>query len=231
MKKYFTLTELVIVFAVVLLGSSLYGFFISKAKRDAQAVKCAENLFSMGKATFQYASDHGDDLPSAGEGHDSWKLQIAPYLGIKDPSEPGPAGKFAVFHCPSDRNELPRYMKEDPFYLGKNSYSANLYAIEAKNLDLNGDGRYTTRKLKSIDGPDTVLLYVENHDRKNAVGSGLSVNWNRRGEYSYPDSARKGYHNGRNNYLLLDGGVEFWTFHETFYPEDLWLLKYGSTDL
>ena len=51
------------------------------------------------------------------------------------------------------------------------------------------------------------------------------------GEYSYPDSARKGYHNGRNNYLLLDGGVEFWTFHETFYPEELWLLKYGSTDL
>lgn len=230
-KTFFTMAELVLAASATLLSSSICCAFISKAHRDAQAAQCAENLFAMGKATFQYAADHKDDLPFAGDGHDSWKLQIAPYLGIKNPAEKGEAGKFKVFHCPLDQNQPPRYMSEDPFYLAKNSYCANLYAIDVKNHDKNTDGSITTRKLKSIDGPDTVLLYAENHDRTNMVGAGLSVNWNRAGEYAYPVAAKKGYHQGKNNYLLLDGGVEFWTFRDTVYPEDLWFLKYGSTDL
>ena len=232
-KKYFNLTELVIVIAVLFLGTSVFGFFISKAKRDAKAVKCAENLFAMGKATFKYVADHKGYMPYAGEGHDSWKLQIAPYLGIKNPTVKGDAAKFAMFHCPADQNKLPAYMENDPFYLAKNSYAANLFAVEIKNQDANKDEYFTTRKLNSICGPDTVLLYVENHSSNNAVGSGLSVNWNRStGEFAYPAAAKKGYHNnGMNNYLLLDGGVEFYTFHNTIYPEDLWLLKYGNTDL
>ena len=67
-KKYFTLTELIIVIAVMFVSFSLSGFFISKAKRDASAVKCAENLFSMGKATFKYTVDNKDFLPYASYG-------------------------------------------------------------------------------------------------------------------------------------------------------------------
>ena len=232
-KNYFNLTELVIVIAVLFLGTSVFGFFISKAKRDAKAVKCAENLFAMGKATFKYVADHKGNMPYAGEGHDSWKLQIAPYLGIKNPTVKGDAAKFAMFRCPADQNKLPAYMENDPFYLAKNSYAANLFAVEIKNQDTNRDEYFTTRKLNSICGPDTVLLYVENHNSNNAVGSGLSVNWNRdRNEYSYPEAAKKGYHgNGKNNYLLLDGGVEFYTYRDTNYPENLWFLKFGKTDL
>jgi prepilin-type processing-associated H-X9-DG protein len=230
-KKYFTLFELLLVVTVLFLGSSLFGFFISKAKRDAKAAVCAKNLFAMGKATNQYANDHKGFLPYAGVGHNNWKLQIAPYLGIKNPTLKEDAKKFAIFHCPSDNNKLPTYMAKDPFYLGKISYTANLFAIDANFNDLNNDSFISTRKLTSIDGPDTVILYAENHAKNNSIGSNLSVNWNRKGAFEYPQAAQKGYHQGRNNYLLLDGGVEFYTYRDTNYPEDLWLLKHGTTDL
>jgi hypothetical protein len=231
-KKYFTLAELVIILGVMFISFSLSGFFISKAKRDAKAVKCAENLFRMGKATFKYAADNKGFLPYAGEGHDSWKLQIAPYMGIKDPAVKANKEKFSLFHCPADVNKMPAYMEKDPFYLGKMSYCANLYVMDAKYNDLNNDGFMTTRKLNSIDGPDTVILYAENHNRNNVIGSGLSLNWNRnKSEFTYPEAAKKGYHAGSNNYLLLDGGVEFYTYNFTLIPEDLWLLKYGTSDL
>lgn len=231
-KKHFTLLELVIVIGVMLIGFSLSGFFISKAQRDAKAAKCAENLFRMGKATFKYVADHNGNLPYAGEGYDSWKMQLATYMGIKDPTVKGGKGKFAVYHCPADRNKMPSYMEKDPFYLGKMSYAANHYVIDVKHNDRNKDGYETTRKLNSIDGPDTVILYAENHNRKNVIGSGLSLVWNRnRSEFSYPNAAKKGYHNWQNNYLLLDGGVELYSYHFTTSPEDLWLLKFGRTDL
>ena len=221
-KKYFTLTELVIVLAVMFVSFSLSGFFISKAKRDASAVKCAENLFSMGKATFKYVAENKGFLPYASYGETNWKTAISPYL--KDASR--------EFLCPADKNKMPLYMQKDPFYKGRISYSANHYVIDIKNIDNNRDDYISTRKLSSIDGPDTVILYAENHNGKNTIGGALSVSWDQKGKYLYPDAAQKGYHgNGMNNYLLLDGGVEFYSYRETRFPMNFWLLKYGKTDL
>ncbi|MBO5762013.1 MAG: hypothetical protein J6S53_10790, partial [Lentisphaeria bacterium] len=104
--------------------------------------------------------------------------------------------------------------------------------IDIKNIDNNRDDYISTRKLSSIDGPDTVILYAENHNGKNTIGGALSVSWDQKGKYLYPDAAQKGYHgNGMNNYLLLDGGVEFYSYKETLFPMNFWLLKYGKTDL
>ena len=221
--QYFSLTELMLAMAAVMLMGTASGFFISKAKRGPASLQCAENLFKLGRATFQYAADQNGFLPGSSYDERNWKMKIASYLGIQDPDQPGKGDKFAVFHCPIDKNEPPLYMRDSPVYLARISYSANAYLYSAFPLE--------RRIFKSVDGPDTVLLYVENHHADNMIGVGPSLNWNRPGEFAYPVPAKKGYHGGKNNYLLLDGGVEFWTFHDTEYPMDLWILKYGTTDL
>lgn len=221
-KRYFTLTEVILVVTVMLIAGSMYGFFISKARRDAAGVKCAENLFKMGKATFRYAADNKGELPYASWDEVNWKTQIARYMEKEK----------NVFLCPADKNKMPLYMEKDPFYKGHVSYTANHYVIDIRNFDSNNDDFITTRKLAGIDGPDTVILYGENHNGRNSLVGALSVNWDKKGKYFYPEAARKGYHSeGNNNYLLLDGGVEFYTYGRTLYPENLWLLKYGKSDL
>ena len=219
-RKNFTLAELVLVLAVMVIASSVYGFFISKARRDAAGIKCAENLFQMGKATFRYAAENKGFLPCASWGEVNWKTRITPYMDK------------ASFLCPADKNKMPLYMEKDPFYKGRVSYTANHYVIDIQNFDNNKDDFITTRKLASIDGPDTVILYGENHSGRNTLVGSLSVNWDKKGKYMYPAAAQKGYHSeGNNNYLLLDGGVEFYNYRQTLYPENLWLLKYGKSDL
>ena len=194
-RKNFTLAELVLVLAVMVIASSVYGFFISKARRDAAGIKCAENLFQMGKATFRYAADNKGFLPCASWGEVNWKTRITPYMDK------------ASFLCPADKNKMPLYMEKDPFYKGRVSYTANHYVIDIQNFDNNKDDFITTRKLAAIDGPDTVILYGENHSGRNTLVGSLSVNWDKKDKYMYPAAAQKGYHSeGNNNYLLLDGG-------------------------
>ena len=78
--------------------------------------------------------------------------------------------------------------------------------------------KYFLVELKKLYGPDTIILFAEDHTRRNSIGLGSSVKFDRNGEYEYPEEARNGYHGDNNNFLMLDGAVEFERYKNTVNP-------------
>lgn len=219
----FTLTELVCTLTALLLCCSAVAITTARKKSQTDVIRCAENMKKLGQATFMFAKDHNGRLPESGFMNDNWKRKIIPYLIGKDASDPAEAVPF--FHCPADKNKLPAYMKSKS-YIGKNSYCANAYVIDIKGVDLDNDHVKNGQELKKLYGPDTIILFAEDHSRRNSIGRGPSVRFDRKGEYEYPLPAQTGYHDGRNNYLMLDGAVEFDTYENTVNPFfNKWIIR------
>ena len=82
--------------------------------------------------------------------------------------------------------------------------------------------------MKDLWGPDTIILYAEDHNAGNTVGANASVKWNRPGTYKYSERDSDARHDlGRSNYLMLDGAVESRDYDTTNTPEDLWIIRLG----
>ena len=96
MKKYrFTMLELLLVIAVIVILSSLLLPALKNAKQTAKRISCAGNLKQMGTAMSMYWSDY-DYFPYSAFSHE---YGLAEYVGI--PVSPAPTGK-TVFACPAD---------------------------------------------------------------------------------------------------------------------------------
>ena len=200
-RKYFTLMELALVLSVLMLGMVMTVSAVSRWKPSSSLIACAANLKKLGQATFMYADDHAKFLPGTGVMENNWKMKLFPYLKIS--AKP----------------------KWDP----KNSYCANFFIIDYDLEDKNGDSLSGGRNLKDLWGPDTIILFAEDHAAQNMVGLGASVKWNRKGAFEYPARSSGRCHDlKRSNYLMLDGAVEFKEFEDTNTPEDLWLIRFGK---
>lgn len=228
-RKYFTLTELALVLMALMLGMVMTVSAVTRWKPSPAILVCASNLKKLGEATFMYADDHGKFLPGTGVMENNWKMKLCPYLKIGTVPRWEPSA-YSVFHCPADKNTPPVYMREVPVYRAKNSYCANLFIIDFDLEDKNSDSQTGGRNLKDLWGPDTIILYAEDHAAQNMAGLGASVKWNRKGVFEYSARNSERCHDlKRSNYLMLDGAVEYKEFEETNTPEDLWVIRYGKT--
>lgn len=227
MKNYkFTLTELLFVCFVLTFCTVMTAATIKRWKPSAAQVTCAANLQKMGVATFQYCKDNGNFLPGTGVLESNWKMKLVPYLKIK--SQKWDPAAYSVFRCPADKNIPPVYKKGIDVYRGKNSYIANFFIIDYDVEDVNGDTFAGGRNMKDLWGPDTIILYAEDHNAANTVGANASVKWNRPGTYKYSERDSDARHDlGRSNYLMLDGAVESRDYDTTNTPENLWIIRLG----
>ena len=223
--KHFTLTDLVFTLTACLLLGSLVTVAATGSAAKADRTLCASNMKSLGEATFRYTADNKGYLPESGFMKDNWKRKIIPYLIGKDTADLKKA--IPYFHCPADRNKLPSYMRNNPSYIGKNSFCANIYVIDIKGVDVNNDHVKNGQELKKLYGPDTIILFAEDHTKRNSIGQGPSVRFDKKGEYEYPEQAQAGYHGGKNNYLMLDGAVEFDKYENTVNPYfNKWITRF-----
>lgn len=124
----FSLLELVVVIAILMILVLLVGSSFFKIRDAAAAAKCASNLRVIGAATHAYVGDHNGYLPVgyvpgsiSGEGYwespvNAWYVNLAPYLNIPILQEPrdlgGPPYKRAiprptVFACPVHKMTVP----------------------------------------------------------------------------------------------------------------------------
>jgi len=231
MKLHYTLTDLVFTVGAVALTGCLIAAAAGRSADKAEVSQCAFNLKKMGQAAFRYTDDHNGRLPETGFLDKNWQRKLMPYLIGKDAEL-----KKAVpmFHCPADTTPLPSYMGKNPKYIGKNSYCGNAYVIDIEGVDLDNDHVKGGQELKKLYGPDTIILFAEDHTRRNSIGQGPSVKFDRKGEYEYTipngtvktDPGKAGYHGGRNNYLMLDGAVEFETYEYTVDPFfNKWIIR------
>jgi hypothetical protein len=222
----FTLTELLLVCFVMTLGVAMTAATVKRWKPSAAQVACAANLQKLGVSTFQYCKDNGNTLPGTSRLENNWKMKLLPYLQIK--SQKWDPAAYSVFRCPTDKNIPPVYKQGVNVYRSKNSYSANFFIIDFDEEDLNRDTFAGGRNMKDLWGPDTIILYAEDHNAGNMVGATASVRWNQPGAYAYSSRDSDARHDlGRSNYLLLDGAVESRNYEETNTPEDLWIIRLG----
>ena len=176
----FTLLELLIVMAIVVLLAALILGSLTRAKMAAQRVTCINNLKQWGCAAHLYAQDNDDELPreAAVDGINTWEMTgsstnldvwynaLAETAGVptmtyyaQTPSSQQDfysAGK--IFHCPSAR-----------FSAVAATYPNFSLAINSKLMrDFEGTEPATARglwwwgqKLSAIKVPDRTALFLD----------------------------------------------------------------------
>ncbi len=219
-RSAFTLIELLVVVSIVAILAALAVPALNAANRQAQTAQCATKLKSLGAAISLYTIENQGELPrswhSAGAHRQSgWAASIAPYLGVTDEQiQNNWAGVFDQhFRSPTDSSE------ESPFIY---SYGMNVHF----ELDPNGDDYVgqpaTWRRLQQIPRPTRTILLAQT--RPIMFGDHLMCHlWNS------IDAAKNALnheaHNGRANYLFVDGHVELLAVEQTFAPSqelNLW---------
>jgi prepilin-type N-terminal cleavage/methylation domain-containing protein len=124
-KLAFTLIELVVVIAIIAVLTGMLLPALSKAKQNAQMVKCLNNLHQIGVGIMLYLADYQDTFPPSQRSQ--FDFTVVPdspadwvfgnYLGGKDPSPafalgtPPATNRFLnpyvfspeTWHCPADR--------------------------------------------------------------------------------------------------------------------------------
>lgn len=164
----FTLVELLVIIAIVLILIALAIPGVIRAFEGARKTKCVSNLRELGQATLAYEADNEQFLPplgvnSGGVWMTFWYMEIRPYLGeqplptarwfLPQWGLPGPApfGKnFPVFYCPSIKAG-----RGHPH----NDYGANTFVFKLDIPYTNGAGERT--KATQIEQPAKIAMYSE----------------------------------------------------------------------
>lgn len=208
----FTLVELLVVVAVtaVLAGISIPS--MRRTLRQADTINCAAKLKSLGTATVLYTQENQDQLPrsfhSAGTYRQpGWATSIAPYLGVPTAQieTNWPAVFNTYFRSPADNST-------DPYIY---SYGLNVHF----ELDPDGDDYQgspaTWRRLSQSPTPHATILMGQTKPVR--FGDHLMCH-----QWSSVQAAKNALndaiHDGKANYLFLDGHVETLRVEETFDP-------------
>lgn len=100
MKKAFTLIELLVVIAIIALLLAVIIPALSKAKRYAQRVICANRIRQQSLGVMLYSNENEDFVPTTGNGYWLWDMsfwttnEISRYAGFDDNE---------IFFCPANR--------------------------------------------------------------------------------------------------------------------------------
>ena len=186
----FTLVESLVVMAVL---GSLVSLAIPSLKAGYDEVgrmKCASNLFQLGKGMLLYAADNGMCLPQTDHQSDSWTNSLKPYVGDS-----------LVTRCPCDevKTRTRTYVMND--YLSAVPCGAEY--LSGLNLS----------RLVNVERPARTVFFFELSKiyGTNSVPDHLHLaEYN--GEEIPPNTFKSlvgvERHAGRANYLFLDGHVE-----------------------
>ena len=154
----FTLTDLLLVIAAVLLLAALLVPVIGKTRAKTRLAQCISNLQQVNHAVLLYAEDNRKTLPltnsPAPGGWWYYKEQVKGYVGLTGRS----SAKDQMFACPNDRGYAPAGEKPDPFCRNE-KYVYTSYVFNGVNLP--GVPNIAGREIASIKAPDQTLLVME----------------------------------------------------------------------
>jgi len=209
-----TLVELLVVIAIVVALVALIFPVFSSMSGKSRALKCANTLRQIGSAILLYAADHGGRLPSVNQGGaqtQNWLLEISPFLG-RNPAVAGNA--LLEFY---DRVGCPTFIAK---YRGKPGITATWIGYGMNGALTGPAGKSLTvqlplASLKDLDrsilvGECPGLNFVPPADGQLPKDPSRPEGWQFNGNVSLtPDR-----HDGRSNYLFLDGHLRTFTVDE-----------------
>lgn len=205
----FTLVELLAVVAVVGILAAIILASVGGVQRRAHGLECAARMRALGMAVQLYTQDHNGEFPrsfhSAGAHREpGWAASAAPYLGA------GAATSLTqwkpifnrYFRCPEERST------DATVY----SYGLNVHF----ELDPSGDNYRgspaTWRRIAQVPAPSRTILLAETPPI--AFGDHFMCHqWS--GAGAARNAVAHARHEGKSNYLFVDGHVETLTVEET----------------
>ena len=216
----FTMVELLLVIAIIVLLISIFMPGLRRAISGAKRVSCGANMHQLQIALASYVDDHGGIFPSK---EDEWALCLHPYLGgAEDGDRPLP-----VFRCPAH---------SAPLVHGR--YHTCSYSIIAAFQNTNHPDQ--PRRLATLRHPYDVPVITEvaswiTDQRGNPAmnvafaGDDPRLAWqidpNSNGvQLAWPESRNETLlvHDGKVHYIMADGHVELIDLYGERLPV-LWL--------
>jgi prepilin-type N-terminal cleavage/methylation domain-containing protein/prepilin-type processing-associated H-X9-DG protein len=229
-RRAFTLIELLVVIAIIAILVALLHPTIVSARGKAMESSCASNMRQLGVAFLLFAADNKGVLPAASGNGTSWSLAIAPYVG----GLPDPKQVSHVFRCPAHRT--PPVVPSKPM----GSYAALVGNMTRLNSPYAawprqrvflgwfgvGSPKVDVRPLFMVPAPSKTAMLTELAQSRNHYGVGQAL-MNIDPYQIDPTSVgvQTGWadannvtlllHQGRVNYLFVDGHVSTFDYNST----------------
>ena len=241
----FTLTEMMVVVALIAILASLLLPAISRSKSKALRIKCVSNLRQVGQAFTLYADDHKGQLPLLNSGG-PWGSKVVPhnptnwwYQILTDGHYmPETNDVQGIWRCPEVRGgdqDSPFGKRMDGYGpLEGKSYIPGLPSIIDYAYRADGTKR-GSHFLSEIKRPSELWMVGDvgvPKDPKDVLGGGFRTDIttfapDERGDY--PHSIQKQpavRHGAKANVCFVDTHVEAWSYDDLrFNVKDIWGLK------
>jgi prepilin-type processing-associated H-X9-DG protein/prepilin-type N-terminal cleavage/methylation domain-containing protein len=185
-RRAFTLIELIVVLAIILMLAGLLFPCIGMIKRAAVATACGNNLRQVGMATLCYADDNLGQFPAEGNWgindparSPAWFFRLPPYI-----DDVNVAKRTTVFQCAGYRKHAAQILEN----ASPKSFKMNGY------LDDEGRPRHYT--LGSVSDESALVLFIDGIAKETGMGQ-----WG----YALCTAVDDSRHRGRVNVLFCDG--------------------------
>lgn len=194
--KKFTILELLLVIAVIVILASLLLPALKRAKESAKQISCSSQLRQFGYAVSSYVSSNSEWLPYSTTNGKLWDYLLMPDLNYNSTlAEANQIRQYSLFHCPAGSSEN---------YFNAVQYRSRGYAY---NYNCTSSALGIGVKVSKVRNPPALPI-LSDSSYGSAQQYKESITFASSSQAAYVDSSSYGNfsyrHSGRLNLLFAD---------------------------